>query len=116
MHDPVRHAAQQETIESLPPMGADHDEVVAISHLAHGRDGITQADIDRHSEVRARQRVGRIVHDLFSVPLTLLGQAFESRHQARVGDVERGDDREDGDRDGVLVGWPGCSYPRSRRS
>ena len=41
MHDPVRHAAQQETIEPLSSMGADHDEVVAISRFAHGGDGIT---------------------------------------------------------------------------
>jgi hypothetical protein len=45
MHDSMRHTAQQESIEPLPPMGADHDEVVAISHFAHGGDGITHADI-----------------------------------------------------------------------
>ena len=53
MHDPVRHAAQQETIEPLPPMGADHDEIVAISHFAHGGDGITHADIGGDIELWA---------------------------------------------------------------
>jgi len=53
MHDPVRHAAQQETIKPLPPVGADHDESVAISHFAHGGDGITHTDIGNDIELWA---------------------------------------------------------------
>jgi len=104
MHDPVRRAAQQETIEPLPSMRADHDEVVATSHFAHGRDGITRADIGRYREVRTGQRLGRVVHNLFGIPLPYLRPAFESPHHMRIEQLQRGDDREDGDRDGVLEG------------
>jgi hypothetical protein len=45
MHNPVRYAAEQESCETLPPMGAGHDEVVALPYFAHGRHGITRADI-----------------------------------------------------------------------
>ena len=92
MYDPVRHAAHQETIEPLPPMGADHNEVVAISYFAHSRHGIAKADIGRHCEVRTRQRLGRVVHGLFSMLLTQLRPAFESHHQTRVDHMQRGDD------------------------
>ena len=44
MHDSVRHAAQQKSTEPLPSMGADHQEVVAISHFAHSSHGIARAD------------------------------------------------------------------------
>ena len=104
MHDPVRHATQHETIEPLPPVGADHDEVVALSHFAHGRGGIARANIGRHREVRAGQRLSRVLHDLFGIPLTLRRPAFLSHHQLVADIVERGKDRENGDRDGVLEG------------
>jgi hypothetical protein len=84
MHNTVRHAAEQESFEPLPPMGADYDEVVTISHVAHGRDGITLAYIGRHGDRRARQRSSRVVYDLFSMPLTLLGPALESYQQLLI--------------------------------
>ncbi len=104
MHDPVRYAAQQESIETLPPMGADHDEVVAMSRFAHNSHGISRTNHGRHCEVRAGQRLGRVVHDLFSMPSTFLGPAFESLHQTLIDHLERGNNRENGDRDGVLEG------------
>src|SRR5262245_1550681 len=104
MHDRLRHPAEQESLEPLPSMGADHNQVVIICHVAHRCDGITQADIMRHCEVRAGQRLGSLVHDLLSMPLTLLRPAFEPYYQMWVDQMQRGDDREDGNRDGVLEG------------
>src|SRR5512144_1226058 len=100
MHNLLRHAAQHEAINSFPSMGAEHDEVVALSHFTYGLDGITHADIGRHREVYAGQRLGHVVHDLFSIPLTLLRPAFEFYHQLFAHIVEGGHDREDGDCDG----------------
>ena len=45
MHDPMRHATQHETIKPLSPVGADHDEVVALSHFTHSRRRITRANM-----------------------------------------------------------------------
>ena len=75
MHDPVGDTAQQETVEPLPPMGADYNELVATSCLAHACDGITHADIGRYGEVWTVQCLGRVVYDLFSLPLTFLSPA-----------------------------------------
>src|SRR5687768_1857307 len=107
MHDPVRYTAQQETVEPLPPMGADYDELVATSCLAHTRDGITHADIGRYGEVWTGQRLGCVVYDLFNLPLIFLRPAFESRHKMWVDQMQRGDDRQDGGCDGVLEGVRG---------
>ena len=104
MHDPVRDAAQQESLKCLPPMGTDHDEVVALSRFTHGCHRITYSDIGRYGELWTGQRLGRILHDLFGLPLTLLRPIFESHHQMRVDQMQRGDDREDGDCNGVLEG------------
>ena len=76
MHDSMRHAAQQETIEPLPPMGADHDEVVAISHIAHGGDRITHTDIGGDIELWAGQRLSCVLHDLLSLPVVVLQTSF----------------------------------------
>ena len=43
-------------------------------------DGITQADIGRHREVWAGQRLGCVVHDLLSLPVLFFRPAFKSHH------------------------------------
>jgi hypothetical protein len=85
-------------------MGTDHNEVVALSHLADGCDGITRTDLGGHHELWAGQCQGRVLYDLFGVPLTVFGPVSESDHQLFADIVERSENREDGDRDRVLKG------------
>ena len=85
-------------------MGADHDEVVALSHFTHGRGRIARADFGRHREVWTGQGLGRVLHDLFGITFTLLRPALQPHHQLVADIVERGKDREDSDRDGALEG------------
>ena len=76
MHDRMRHAAQQESFKSLSPMRADHDEVVVFTFFAHNSHGITRGDHGRYCEVRAGQRLSRVVYNLFSMPRIFLRQGL----------------------------------------